>query len=566
MHKLILKFGLLCLAAVSTMTAYSQATWNGNVSSNWMDANNWTWTSGAGVPNANTDVIINNLAPNIATIANSNIAKVKSITLDNYSNIIIRMNAVLEIYGHVTGGIQSKIECVDATNNNILNSGIKFLGNTDQEIAGVNISTAKMWINKSGGDVTLKSNSNVYILDTLSLNATPQTLGTPSFGNIVIDSNASISLDGFSGTILTHPYTDNEIPPHIIMLAGNDLINFNNIIIEKYYNLVPGNMQFAGKYEIPIGIDAFQFSPLSINSNTDSLSEKLQIGMLAMAIQECTQGNVDISNSVGFMYQVHAFDPSTNSFTDTFSKPLNFNFKYARPTLIDSIKFGANMVNELYEKVNDTTCYQNITANQNGFGNNYHSMSASILYNGGNYTVVSTLLDNMDSIVINVQNNNPAIIQNPNGGTLQIEAVVYPSNISQKAIWDIISLTGEATVDTNGLVTASKEGTVLVIAKAAINPNFTDTISVLIGNISTRKLNDININISPNPAKENISITTSGKLKIEQLKILDIFGRTVLYENKNSESINIQKLQSGNYILQIIDQGGATYHHRFVKE
>ena len=53
----------------------------------------------------------------------------------------------------------------------------------------------------------------------------------------------------------------------------------------------------------------------------------------------------------------------------------------------------------------------------------------------------------------------------PNGGTLQLNANLQPSNATNKTItWSVISGTGSATIDANGLLTATKVGTVTVTA------------------------------------------------------------------------------------------------------
>ena len=85
------------------------------------------------------------------------------------------------------------------------------------------------------------------------------------------------------------------------------------------------------------------------------------------------------------------------------------------------------------------------------------------------------------AITVATANNVPAVITTDNG-ILQLTATVTPTNASQNVTWSIVSGTEFATVDANGLVTATNNGTVTVQAVSAENAAVADTIEITISN------------------------------------------------------------------------------------
>lgn len=71
-------------------------------------------------------------------------------------------------------------------------------------------------------------------------------------------------------------------------------------------------------------------------------------------------------------------------------------------------------------------------------------------------------------------------------------------------------------------------------------------------------LNDFNttaISIYPNPATDFINIAIQNNTVISDISIADMTGKIVLYQNKNTENINIQNLSSGLYFLSVYADG-----------
>lgn len=79
------------------------------------------------------------------------------------------------------------------------------------------------------------------------------------------------------------------------------------------------------------------------------------------------------------------------------------------------------------------------------------------------------------------QGNVPATITVP-AGTLQLLATVYPSYANQAVNWSIIPGTGQATINSSGLVTALTDGTVWAKAEAQQDATVSDMIEITISN------------------------------------------------------------------------------------
>ncbi|MCX6209593.1 MAG: T9SS type A sorting domain-containing protein, partial [Bacteroidetes bacterium] len=72
--------------------------------------------------------------------------------------------------------------------------------------------------------------------------------------------------------------------------------------------------------------------------------------------------------------------------------------------------------------------------------------------------------------------------------------------------------------------------------------------------------------VFPNPASSNIRIT--GK-QIQQVKIVDIWGKIILNNSYNNEAvmnINISKLPQGMYIVQAMQKDGIVLTNKLIKQ
>jgi sorbitol-specific phosphotransferase system component IIA len=87
----------------------------------------------------------------------------------------------------------------------------------------------------------------------------------------------------------------------------------------------------------------------------------------------------------------------------------------------------------------------------------------------------------VDSVVVETQGGVPAQITT-SGGTLQLEATVYPLTVNQDVTWSVISVSGTATISTTGLVTAQTNGTVWAKAVSVEDITEADSILIIISN------------------------------------------------------------------------------------
>lgn len=83
------------------------------------------------------------------------------------------------------------------------------------------------------------------------------------------------------------------------------------------------------------------------------------------------------------------------------------------------------------------------------------------------------------AVDVTTQNNIPATITNING-TLQLQAAVLPSTVSQSVTWTVQSGAAFASVNNTGLVTAIANGTATVRATSVLDPTQYDEINVVI--------------------------------------------------------------------------------------
>ncbi len=86
---------------------------------------------------------------------------------------------------------------------------------------------------------------------------------------------------------------------------------------------------------------------------------------------------------------------------------------------------------------------------------------------------------NPETLTINTQGDVlPEITTN--GGTLQLEAVVLPEDASQSVVWTVTEGSDFATIDENGLVTATGNGSVTVTATSSVDGTVSNTITITV--------------------------------------------------------------------------------------
>jgi alpha-tubulin suppressor-like RCC1 family protein len=71
--------------------------------------------------------------------------------------------------------------------------------------------------------------------------------------------------------------------------------------------------------------------------------------------------------------------------------------------------------------------------------------------------------------------------------------------------------------------------------------------------------------VYPNPASTILNIDNQYNMGIEKIKIINFLGKTVLIENSNFDVINIEKLATGMYVLEISTHE-KTFTNKFIKQ
>lgn len=165
-----------------------------------------------------------------------------------------------------------------------------------------------------------------------------------------------------------------------------------------------------------------------------------------------------------------------------------------------------------------------------------------------------------DSMVVSTVGNVSPIIDAP-GGTLDLHAQIFPADFYQGAVWSIIPVTGDASIEgINHTVTAISNGTVWAKAFSMSFSNLADSILITISNqeLSLKNIaNEKQLKLFPNPTEDNISISYSlphPKLKIS---LSDVSGKIIFNNDvaanrlNNPYFISLQTFPAGVYFIHL---------------
>ena len=114
----------------------------------------------------------------------------------------------------------------------------------------------------------------------------------------------------------------------------------------------------------------------------------------------------------------------------------------------------------------------------------------------------------VDSVIVTTPNNATQITTN--AGTLQANAVVYPSSVNQNVTWSIVPGTGTASISTSGLVTAQSNGSVYAKAVSVADPSKMDSVQITIIN---QTVNVTGITVSTQNNVPAVITTNAGTLQ-----------------------------------------------------
>jgi hypothetical protein len=174
------------------------------------------------------------------------------------------------------------------------------------------------------------------------------------------------------------------------------------------------------------------------------------------------------------------------------------------------------------------------------------------------------------SIGVSLQSGAPII--NTNGGTLQLVSTILPSGANQNVTWSVVNVSGNASINSSGLLTAIANGIVWAKAVSVQDPTKMDSLQITISNqtIGLEENTELGFLIYPNPVHSDfitlelsVNLSFSGKVVL----IYDAKGRLVFQEEllARKQLLNIQSLAAGQYFL-VLENGDQPMVKSFIKE
>jgi hypothetical protein len=99
------------------------------------------------------------------------------------------------------------------------------------------------------------------------------------------------------------------------------------------------------------------------------------------------------------------------------------------------------------------------------------------------------------------------------------------------------------------------------------NPASNQSLSVAEGaTLPAESFTNSDFSVYPNPARHILNIKTKTNNSIKLAQAYDLTGRLVLESAVTNETISVESLSSGTYILLLRDQDGKDYSQKFIKE
>jgi hypothetical protein len=143
------------------------------------------------------------------------------------------------------------------------------------------------------------------------------------------------------------------------------------------------------------------------------------------------------------------------------------------------------------------------------------------------------------------------------GGTLLMEATVFPDNATNKnVVWDVNDTT-IATITSDGILVARKNGEVLVTATSVDNPGVAGSASITISGQPTTSVRPSaiasGVRIDFLPESRMLRIDRNGDPASGTIIVSDISGRTVATERIDASAstslLDLSALRSGDYFV-----------------
>ena len=197
-----------------------------------------------------------------------------------------------------------------------------------------------------------------------------------------------------------------------------------------------------------------------------------------------------------------------------------------------------------------------------------HNDNTSVLFSPG--TMIDGTPFNTDYLVdsLTIRGSGGATAITTMGGTLQMEALVFPSFAADTTVtWSVTNGTGAASIDALGLLTAISDGMVTVMATANDTSGVSASLDIDISgqNAALEELIAANnsIELFPNPAHTFIHI--AAKEPVQEVQVYSLDGKLVQRGQLQNNQLDISNLQAGVYIMRVLS-GESWKTVRWVKE
>lgn len=188
-----------------------------------------------------------------------------------------------------------------------------------------------------------------------------------------------------------------------------------------------------------------------------------------------------------------------------------------------------------------------------------HGDTTSVLFSPGTRTDGTPFNTNLVVDDITVQGAGGVTSITVDGGTLQMEAMVTPSNAADTTVsWSLNPPNIPASISASGLLTPTGNGSVWVIATANDGGGAKDSVQITISNQSIGLQDPLayRFKLYPNPTSDIVKIEST--LKIEEIAVYHSSGSMMMHFKGGTKVLDLSALPAGHYLLRISSEAGMT--------
>lgn len=180
------------------------------------------------------------------------------------------------------------------------------------------------------------------------------------------------------------------------------------------------------------------------------------------------------------------------------------------------------------------------------------------------FVVYDTLQSSFMAWVINLSSGSPSMMQIWNWGDNTSDTAAFPTHVySQTGTYTICLYVIDTANNCNDTM-CQTINVVRLTQQAASVPFVVNVVPSIPTGISEAETEQFSV--WPVPSADVLNIRSSQMLTGRGFRIIDLAGRTVEADALSSSQLNIQSLEKGIYLLQIMNESGNYSTQRFVKQ